>query len=121
MDTIYKISRSLKTPKTTDELYDQLHDEELNWKKEQLELYLKLNNEIKKESGKWTVGEASKEEKLLTFIQEQINKTPRGIIRVEQIINELPYELAFTAEQIINIVNNSKSLKAPNSKVITRK
>lgn len=123
MEELKNLSRYLSSPKSTDELYDQLKDEDSNWKKSQLELYLNLNKNVKKESetNKWKIGEKSKEEELLAFVLERVESSNRGIVRVDKLINELPYGLAFTQEQIISVVNRSDYLTAPNKKVITKK
>lgn len=121
MYKIKKITNYLKSPKTTDELYDQLKDDDFEWNKEQLELYLKLDKNIKSESDKWVIEESPLEDQLLLFIEMKIASASRGVVKVEDIIKDLPAHLPFTPEQIITIVKNSNTLQSPNSKVITRK
>ena len=121
MYKIKKITNYLKSPKTTDELYNQLKDDDFDWKKEQLELYLTLDKNIKSESDKWLIDESPMEDQLLFFIETKLASASRGVVKVEDIVKGLPTYLPFTPEQIVTIVKNSDTLQSPNPKVITRK
>ncbi|MCK8827815.1 hypothetical protein MWH25_08685 [Natroniella acetigena] len=119
MEKLDNLSNYLNSPKTTDQLHEQLKDNDSDWNREQLELYLTLDKKVKKEKDKWMIGEVSQEERLLNLIRDKLD-SKQGI-RLDKFVGELPYGLVFSKDDIISLVEGTDDLECPNSMVVTKK
>ena len=111
-------SKYLNSPKSIDELKEKLEENDMDWNKDQLKLYLTLNKKIEKDNDKWKIGEVSKEEQLLNFIREKLDE--KNIVRLDKLVDQLPYNLPATTEELYNLAKSTDDLTCPNSNVVTK-
>jgi len=112
------IKEHLKNPKTTEELYEEIQ-EEMDWNKDQIKLYLTLDQKVEKDGDKWKVGERSKEEKLLELLRKELSS--KQVIKIDKFVGDLPIDLVFGPDDILRLVKKTDDLKCPNERVVTNK
>ena len=117
---IEQIYNQLKTPKTIDDLYERLHEIGLNWNRVQVELFLQLDSNIKKQDNKYCVEGGNSNDAILGIIDKAMEGRP--VVPVKKIMEQIPDSkgVPVSDTDIIRIAVQSGKYKSPNNAVIMR-
>lgn len=115
---VNQIYDQLKTPKTLEELHQRLNEIGLNWKKDQVELFLQMDKNIIKNGENYSVSGTDTKDIILDIIDKTIGGKP--MIPIKKVMENISVDVVISAEEILKIALDSGRYISPNGVVLKK-
>jgi len=113
------IYEQLKTPKSIEELYQRLKESEIKWNKAQLQLFLLMDNKIKKTGDLYSVEDNNLSNIILDIIDKVIDGKP--LVTIKKVMESVPNNIVVSSEEISRIAEESGRYRLhPNGAVLIK-
>ncbi|MDK2902214.1 MAG: hypothetical protein PWQ93_133 [Clostridiales bacterium] len=103
------IYEQLKTPKSVEELYQRLKESGIKWNKAQLQLFLLMDNNIKRTGDLYSADGNNLNTIILDIVDKVMDDNPMAPIK--KIMEYVPNDIIVSAEDISKIAEQSGKYK----------
>jgi len=115
---VEQIYDQLKTPKTLEELHERLNEIGLKWNKAQVGLFVQMDKNIKKNGITYCANVGNSKDVIIDIVDKTIGTKP--LIPIRKVMDNIPFDIIISAEEILKIAINSGRYTSPNGAVLKK-